>query len=65
MSIQKKCPSCNEHVVFTRIQRTFFEKNFNKREYYKYKCINCSAEILSHCAHHDVKLCRHGELIDD
>jgi hypothetical protein len=62
MQIFIQCPSCDESVTCNKIHRTFFDKLLNK-QYYKFRCTNCSAEVFSHRSHQEVKLHREGDLV--
>ncbi len=61
MQLYGVCPSCNKSTVFNRIHRSFIEKVFRKK-YFKYECVNCSAEVFSHQTQIDIVLHRNGRL---
>ncbi len=61
MSIVETCPCCEKQAVFKQIHRTFTEKVV-KRNFYKYRCTNCAAEIFSHRFRKEISLHRSGSL---
>ncbi|GAL02234.1 hypothetical protein ACFFLZ_07410 [Photobacterium aphoticum] len=59
MQFYEQCPSCQRQAVLIQIHRSFLDKVLRK-DFLKFRCAECSAEIFCHRNRKDLRLHKAG-----
>ncbi|MGF1687841.1 hypothetical protein L4C36_14310 [Photobacterium japonica] len=59
MQFYEECPSCHQKAVLIQIHRSLLDKIL-KKDYLKFRCAECAAELFCHRTHKDIRVHKEG-----